>query len=150
MLWQNKARRIKRAYRELSEFLFYTAPAHIVRDDAPQTFAALKRRRDSTIVVWSGASGRTIYDRPEVNAAFRAIHDTAHLALDAGFDFDSENRVAAQCVEAARRNGLDEVACAALDFDSAGQNEYFRTHGRFVDDQEAFVTARMEEWLCTH
>ena len=149
MLWHNRARRIKRAYRELSEFLFYTAPSHTISEDAPQTFADLKRRSDSTIIVWSGASSHTIYDRPEVNAAFRAIHDTAHLALGVGFDFHAENTVAAHCVGQARRAGLDEAACAALYFDSVGQNRHFHDHGRFVADQVGFVTAKMQEWLCT-
>lgn len=37
------------------------------------------------IIVWTGASNRTIFGAPEINHAFRAWHDWCHLVLEADF-----------------------------------------------------------------
>ena len=136
--------KIKRSYVELSEYLFYSAPSFQAAEEAPQTYRELAQYRGEKLVVWNGASDRTIYAHRDVNYAFRAIHDMTHLELNAPFDTHGEYRVARRCLDNARAAGLSTDALKALYFDSFGQFAYFRRYGQFIEDQEGFVTHCME------
>ena len=109
-----------------------------VADRAPASYAELKAASTSQLVVFAGASDRTIYGSPAINWAQRAIHDTWHLELSAGTDPLGELRVAlAQALEVARVSG-DILADFAF-CDTAGQTWATQKFGCFPVDQVGFV-----------
>lgn len=59
-----------------------------VSDNAPSSLEALTKHVNATgrMLVWSGASDRTIFACPETNHAFRAWHDLHHYRLQAPFN----------------------------------------------------------------
>lgn len=107
------------------------------RDDAPQTFEDVARcwAERRTIVVWTGASEKTIWGAPEANWRFRAEHDAAHLATGLGFDHASEIELAYW--QAGRVEG-DWLKRAVL-IEVAEGARYHRETGLFVADQIEFA-----------
>jgi len=115
----------------------YRVP-YSVAEHAPGSFQELKAASTSQLVIYAGASDRTIYGEPSVNWAQRAIHDTLHLELSAGTDPLGELRVAlAQALEVARVSG-DVLADFAF-CDTAGQTWATQKFGCFPVDQVGFV-----------
>jgi hypothetical protein len=105
-----------------------------VSDHAPNTLDELARA--PRLIVYAGASDRTIYGDPQVNWAFRAWHDNVHKATGLGFDLAGEVAVARiQC--AAIPDARDR---ALLWADIVGQTLYFARFGIFPADQRGFVT----------
>lgn len=104
-----------------------------VDDEAPSTERDLFTPRHG-LVVWSGASDRTIFGDPRVNWAFRALHDATHLASGLGFSVDHE-------IELGRRQAakFDGIMADLVYLEIAGQAEYFRRTGSFVPDQVEFT-----------
>lgn len=121
---------------------------HIALADAPQTFEALLERTDgdpsARIPVWNGASETSIYGDESGNFAFRAWHDRLHVILHAGFDEAGEKRVAVAQRDAILAATGDSEAAEAVWADVWGQFLYERRHGRFPDDQAAFVKTWLE------
>lgn len=97
----------------------------------PSTGALIGER----IPVWSGASERTIWSSPAVNALFRAWHDAQHMLLGADTDPAGELRVARHACE--RIEGKPERAI--LWCEVWGQVAYFVRWSAFPDMQRAFV-----------
>ena len=90
--------------------------------------------------VWAGGSERTIWSSPEVNWAFRAVHDHLHILHCAGFT-DTGEHVVARAHEALLRgtpadNPGDRLILRA---EIMGQLLHFRHWGAFPVDQRAFV-----------
>ena len=153
----------------LERFLIKHAPPHVAVDNAPESLAELNRWLQyspkyfdegrfeplfrgncyrevgsdlvARIPVWNGASGRTIYSSAEVNYAYRAFHDHTHLRLQADVNLDDEFQVSCEQTRIARAWGLPDIEVRALWADSHGQNAYYKRHGKFVEDQRAFVLA---------
>ena len=119
-----------------------------VAEHAPGSFKELKAASTSPLVIYAGASDRTIYGEPSANWLQRAIHDTLHLKLEAGTDPLGELRVAlAQALEVARVSG-DLLADFAF-CDTAGQTWAMQKFGCFPVDQigfdvELITTGRIE------
>lgn len=116
--------------------------------DAPDSMDRLRAEtwRDDAgrlhVPVWNGASERTIWADVAGNVAFRAWHDSTHLATGLGFDPAAELELARRTVADARARGLSAHACAVLWAETAGQIEHYLAHGEtFPDDQRAFVDA---------
>lgn len=120
---------------ELNRKILGLAPKHLAKDLAPNTYKDLVANQVSGLVVWSGASEKTIYGDPSVNWAMRAWHDSIHLKLNAGFDVLGEKRVA---LEQARLIGSDQMGLVLM-AEVQGQVEYFEKHGSFPVDQVLFV-----------
>jgi hypothetical protein len=119
--------------------------------DAPDTLAKLKARLDSgdRMLVWDGASDKTIFACPETNYAFRAWHDWLHWKLGADFTPQGERVVMlamqAQVVSlyGGRAGASEDVLrwCAILQAEVIGQLEHKEDHGGFPEDQRE-VTKR--------
>lgn len=113
--------------------------------DAPHTLDSLWDHYQKTgrILVWNGASGRTIFDDSEVNFAFRAWHDWRHITENAPFTPVGESAVcAAQCEDIRALFGDCESSrkfCAILDAEINGQTAYFSANGYFPENQIAFT-----------
>jgi hypothetical protein len=89
--------------------------------------------------VWSGASDCTIFTSPQINHAFRFVHDTDHVILQADLSHDGEVKVIIPFImEVFHAAGF--VAAVLCACDLLGQLWYgTNNHGAFVDNQEAFV-----------
>ena len=77
MLSQSLNKLILREARALD----YGMQGHAFNDESGYAFLV----RTRATVIWPGASERTIYGAPEVNWAFRAWHDSVHLARECDF-----------------------------------------------------------------
>lgn len=123
-----------------------------VSADAPDTFERLCDHLDNggRMVVWNGASDRTVFECPEVNWAFRAWHDWHHWKGRLPFTPEGE-------AEACRRQIADLVRlygdsvqtrrwALVLDAEINGQLRYAALNGdTFPTDQAAFVNAYLAD-----
>jgi hypothetical protein len=117
--------------------------------DAPSSLKALKAEfaTRGRITVFGGSSDRTIFDSAEVNHAFRAWHDWAHLALDAPFNLDGETAAcdlqARQLVTVYGDGDTGRELVAILRAEVIGQALYWAKWRTYVADQRAFAAAYM-------
>ena len=118
-------------------------------DEAPSSLESLLNRwlcevdGDRTIAVSNAHSDRTVFGAPEVNHAFRAWHDWAHIRHRLPFTPEGEHAAYLLQLDDMRR------VCGAITNARAlrnllwaevvGQVQYELTHGEFPDDQVAFV-----------
>jgi hypothetical protein len=113
-----------------------------VADVAPDTFQGIAGRATAGLVVWSGASERTIFGDPAVNWGFRALHDALHLQTGIGFDPAAEIEIGRiQAGEIARVAG-DKIATLVW-LETAGQAEHYLRSGGFVADQIEWTRAQL-------
>jgi hypothetical protein len=123
----------------LNSAVLELAPVFEARDVAPETFRDILPIRGA--IVWSGASGQTIWADPQINHAFRAWHDRCHCDGAHDFTFAGE---AATC-----ERQISELLAlyprapagwlAAIRAEVTGQAEFFAMTGSFPSDQYAFV-----------
>lgn len=112
-----------------------------VSDHAPASYADL--RAETSLTVWSGASDATVFGDAAVNWAFRAWHDSLHLAHQLDFTLEHE-------LELARRQAscIDSVEIAEIVYwDVAGQALYQARFGQFPLDQQAFHREKLWQSL---
>lgn len=116
-----------------------------VSDNAPSTYDELRQHYNATgrILVWSGASGRTIFGDPEVNYAFRAWHDARHILGAHNFTFAGECATCADQIRdmEALYRGHHRLPFwrALLRAEIIGQAAYAHAWGEFPADQSDFV-----------
>lgn len=112
---------------------------------APETYEGLVNEYQHCLntlqpfLVWSGASDKTVFTSPQINHAFRFVHDTDHVMLQAELTHEGELKVILPFIREVMRSAgfVSAVLCAC---DLLGQLWYgTNNHGAFVDDQEAFV-----------
>lgn len=125
-----------------------------VSDDAPDTYAKLRRHAEKTgrIMVWSGASDRTIFADPEVNYAFRAWHDLRHYTGRNDFSHYGEYcTYQAQYVDLQRMHGRETAKRwrAILHAEVMGMLQYKERWLDFPSDQRAFVEACLRDDVAT-
>lgn len=126
---------------EFNSKILRLAPKHEAKDTAPDTFASLLANKYSRLVVWAGASEKTIYGDPSVNWAFRAWHDALHIKLNADFTLQGEILVARE-----QATLIDSDAMASLIMaEVQGQAEYFAKHGEFPVDQQQFIMEYLKQ-----
>lgn len=118
----------------LNSKILRLAPAHHVVDVSPEYLDLLKLGRGVSIPIWSGGSELTIYGDRVVNWAFRAWHDSVHIALQADFSLEGETRVA---MEQARILGGAHGRIMLAEV--VDQLRYFEAHGRFPVDQLSYM-----------
>lgn len=123
-----------------------------ISDNAPETYDELCAHVASTgrMLVWSGASDRTIFGDNEVNYAFRAWHDHCHLR-GSGHDFswsgehavlqEQQSDIVALYGHGAKTHENGYEYAAILDAEVIGQLYHKEIHGRFPCDQIGFVRA---------
>lgn len=113
---------------------------------APQDFDSLVAHYEATgrVLVWNGASDKTIFAYPEVNFAFRAWHDSKHIV--GGFPFDRAGELAALemqilDIRAIYDGATADLFCDILTAEIMGQFSYKERHGGFPVDQIGFAKA---------
>jgi hypothetical protein len=89
----------------------------------------------TSLVIWSGASDKTIFSDCRVNWAFRALHDTLHLQTR--LDFRPETEIYIGRLQASL---YDSDLVRELIYSEASlQAEYYLNNGHFIDDQYNFT-----------
>lgn len=104
-----------------------------VSDNAPSTTQELFN--SSSLVVWSGASDRTVYQDASINWAFRAWHDYSHIKTQLPFTIEGELELAR--IQASQFDA--EILQDLIYCEVAGQVNYFKTYGTFVENQVEFA-----------
>lgn len=131
----------------LNRAIMLLAPVHQVRDAAPQTWRDVSASANvgHGVVVWSGEAQHSIYGDSAVNYAFRAWHDSCHLAGSYEFTIAGEEAaVADQCAQLRAlyprcpQRWLDLIACDVL-----GVVYTLHNAQEYVADQRASVAAIM-------
>ena len=117
-----------------------------VSENAPQTFDSLVAHYEKTgrILVWNGASEKTIFADSEINFAFRAWHDSKHIL--GNHDFTIPGEMAALELQQADIRAIFDGAtadyfCAIVDAEIRGQAMYNLACGGFPIDQAGFARA---------
>lgn len=130
---------------ELNRAILAMAPSFTVSDHAPQTMAELVQCE--RMIVWAGGSDHTIYADPAVNWAFRAWHDTAHLAHIERHTFDLDGEALAcelQILQLRRRfENMPERWAQILRAEIIGQAQYLERTGAFPVDQYDFIKGEL-------
>ncbi len=138
----------------LEQYIVQHSPRHHVTPNAPSTWDELREWNDTHIVgvhsmpIWDGASDKTIWSTPAMNAAFRAWHDAIHLYHGLSFEFYDELEAARKQSGMVRKEmgGLwADKAAAVVWAETAGQTIYYRKHGEFPVDQRAFVLKYLDD-----
>ena len=122
-----------------------------VGGSAPSTLQELKAHINTTrrMLVWDGASDKTIYACPETNWAFRAWHNWCHYTHDLKFDKEGDERKACEIQkDHIRLNNLlygskaqTDLFCDLIEFEIISQFEYKKIFGNFPEDQMALAVA---------
>ena len=119
--------------------------------DAPSTLEELNDHIAKTgrMMVWDGASDRTIFDDAEVNYAFRAWHDWHHWRHQFSFDVEGETSACesqiAQLKEVYGDNAITQRWAKIIRAEVIGQAEHFHKHGQFPADQMEFTRNALGE-----
>lgn len=117
---------------------------YVVRDIVPDTLAKVFQAYSETgrLVVWAGASDKTVFGCPALNWAFRAWHDSVHMAVMGEFTRQGETLVALEQIVQARRVLDSPDADKTLWQEVIGQLDYLDKWGHFPEDQVAFHEGR--------
>ena len=137
---------------ELCAFVRKQAPPHYATPDAPSTWAELQAWHEDenasiSMPVFNGGCEHTIYDSAETNYAFRAWHDSLHLANNYSFSREDEIKVGLIHMQQARRAGLSKRDQDTLIADTIGQIEFYYLHKQFVIRQADFVRDVLDNGL---
>ena len=118
-------------------------------DSAPETFEALQAHYDATgrILVWNGASDKTIFATPESNLAFRAWHDFTHLKHHTNFTLAGEAQTCDAQIDAMIETlgRWTWILAPILQAEIVGQALYEAKHGKFPVNQKAFCVAYLQD-----
>jgi len=112
---------------------------YIVKDDAPNTFESLVNT--PSLVVWSGESHNTIFQDKTVNWAFRALHDTVHLATRIGFAPEEEVRLAKIQANKYSKN-CQQLIADLIYIEVAEQAKYYKQFNQFLGDKQIQFTMK--------
>lgn len=110
---------------------------YTVADNAPNNDRDLFNC--NSLVIWSGASDLTIFKAPEVNHAFRAIHDNMHLKTGLGLNVAHEIELGR--IQASKQSS--QLLADLFYIDVALQSEFFGVNGHFPLDQLSFDLAEL-------
>jgi len=118
-----------------------------VADHAPSTLADLHAHVSLTgrMLVWAGASDRTIYADPGVNWAMRAWHDSCHLSGSHDFTIAGESLACMAQIDQLARvyPGAPSLWSRLIWLEVIGQALHADASGQFVTDQVSWTRARI-------
>jgi len=120
---------------------------------APSTFKEMVevRQRLGYFIILKDTSNGSIYSAPEINEAFRALHDKMHYETGLKFTYKDEKRLseitALKVFKWLRSGGIDKNraynAFKIVREEIKGQIEHYERFGRFVDNQENYIKERL-------
>lgn len=125
----------------LEAFILASAPPFVLDANGPTSWDELRAVRDvSPLPINPQSAEGSIYSSVAVNLAFRAWHDSLHLALNAGFDHAGEHAVALEHQNQARRaEGLSGEDLRALWADTWLTFRHQERYGYFPANPRTFV-----------
>ena len=94
------------------------------------------------LVIWSGASDKSIYGDYRVNWAFRALHDTLHLKTGLGFDVDSEIELGRLQASQYTSDLMRELIYSQVSM----QAMHYKSSGLFVMDDKCFTMEHLSKF----
>lgn len=119
---------------------------YVDSDNAPGDFESLltayrsSKRTGFALPVWSGCSDNTAYTSRGANYAFRFWHDVLHCVHGLGFNLADEVAIGHMHVaEVKAYFGPDSIEAMIMYADTVRQSQYEAVHGKFPDNQYAFV-----------
>lgn len=134
---------------------------HLVRLHVPKGYRLTSENMDSFeqmkrmfqesgfITVNTGFSDNTIFGSASVNWAFRAWHDSCHLALNADFSPEGERQAAAlqqkQLVAAFPTHPKLKYFIDLIDIEVNGQLAHYLNTGQFPADQFQFTLNELKK-----
>ncbi len=126
--------------RYLNQAILLLAPAHVAQPIAPATFADIMLA-PAILPVWDGASLETIYQDAKVNHAFRAWHDSCHIAGNYAFTLEGERATCEHQIAQLLATFPSAPAWAinTIRAEVIGQTEFFSSTGAFPGNQAAFI-----------
>lgn len=119
--------------------------------EAPDSLLGIVAHVKATgrMLVWNGASSRTIFADPETNYAFRAWHDWCHWRGNLPFTLEGERQAAAMQMDHVRTLfGDGPIArrfCRLIEAEVIGQAECYARTGGYPLDQRAFTVSYLTE-----
>lgn len=113
------------------EWLLDIAPRHFASEDSPTTFEAVKKQANAYGIyhVFNGGSTDTIFSERKYQYAYRAWHDSLHLAMGWDFSHESELKVAKLQETVAIAWGMDKQDAKMLRLDLEAHIEYVYAKG---------------------
>lgn len=114
---------------------------YIVKSEAPGTEKALFN--SPSLVIWNGASDKTVFQDPSVNYAFRALHDKLHL--ETGLDFSVESEIELGRIQASKYNS--DLMAELIYAEVVLQAEYYKETGTFVKNQVDFTMSHLNKFF---
>lgn len=131
--------------RNFNRLVLAMAPQHIVACHAPETLNGIiqAHMQRGQLIIWSGASDRTIFGDARVNHAFRAWHDHHHIK--GRHDFTLPGEVATMRAQVRSmfdtfgNNDATRYFTRVLQCEVQGQAEQYARTGAFPIDQLAFT-----------
>lgn len=124
-----------------------------ITSDAPENYSSLVSmvrnshvNRAPFLIQKEGLSG-SIYGNTLGNIAFRVWHDWLHYHMPADFSIMGEARVAEhQLAYVEAEFGKGSLEAKLFTADTIGQVMYYQIHGKFPEDQMAFVLSCLNEY----
>lgn len=95
----------------------------------------------TSLVIWSGASDKTIFCDESVNWAFRALHDSMHLKTGLGFDVESEKELGRIQASQYESDVMRELIFCQITM----QADHFGTTGQFVVNDFDFTMSHLKK-----
>lgn len=121
-----------------------------ISDSAPSTFEALcEEAKQGKLTVTTEFSNTAIYGIAG-NVTFRVFHDFGHLIYNKEFTTRDEVALAKlqwQDIRIRIEPEWRELANVVYTADTVAQSQYEAEHGKFPEDQKAFVLDRLDSYL---
>lgn len=109
------------------KWLLSIAPRHFASEDSPTTYETVRNQAKTHGIyhVFSGGSTDTIFSERGYQYAYRAWHDSIHMAFELDFSKESELKVAKLQEEIALGEGIDARDARMLRLDLEAHIEYY-------------------------
>ena len=121
-----------------------------ISDNAPSTYEALcEEAKQGKLTVTTEFSNTAIYGIAG-NVTFRVFHDFGHLIYNKEFTTNDEVELATmqwQDIKFRIEPEWQQICAVVYYADTVYQSRYEAEHGKFPDDQKAFVLAKLEAYL---
>jgi hypothetical protein len=133
---------------ETEQILLSLAPKHFASEDSPNTYDAVREQAQTgTYHVFSGGSLDTIFSGRKAQYAYRAWHDSIHMANEIDFEMDSELKVARLQEEYALKAGVNPQDAKMLRYDLECHIRYYYAKGEHPERQLDLIADCMRDGI---
>ncbi len=127
---------------ETEAWLLRVAPKHFASADSPTTFEAVKKQAEPYGIyhVFNGGSTDTMFSERKYQYAYRAWHDSIHMAHELDFSKESELLVARLQEKIALKHGINPRDAKILRLDLETHIYYYYAKGEHPVKQIELIT----------